>query len=81
MPPFKSAVQRAKVASIMCSCAHLARGPPCDLLCSVNGLRILPGVADNAAYGEPTCASNEMNNQMVRSDWGWEGEYYMYIQL
>ena len=47
MPPFRSAVQRAKVASIMCSY--------------------------NAAFGEPTCASDEMNNQMVRSEWGWEG--------
>ena len=27
----------------------------------------------NAAYGKPTCASDEMNNQMVRSDWGWDG--------
>ena len=27
----------------------------------------------NAAYGKPTCANNEMNNQMVRSDWGWDG--------
>lgn len=27
----------------------------------------------NAAFGEPTCASDEMNNQMVRSEWGWEG--------
>jgi beta-glucosidase-like glycosyl hydrolase len=27
----------------------------------------------NAAYGKPTCASDEMNNQMVRSDWDWDG--------
>ena len=27
----------------------------------------------NAAYGKPTCASDDMNNQMVRSDWGWDG--------
>ena len=39
MPPFKSAVQRARVAAIMCSY--------------------------NGAYGKPTCASDEMNNQMV----------------
>jgi hypothetical protein len=24
-------------------------------------------------YGKPTCASDEMNNQMVRGDWGWNG--------
>ena len=27
----------------------------------------------NAAYGKPTCASDRMNNPMVRGDWGWEG--------
>ncbi len=57
-PPFLSAVQKGKVASIMCSYNSVCLD--CD-------------AANITGTGIPSCADSELQNDMVRGEWGWDG--------
>lgn len=60
LPPFLSATQRGRVASIMCSYQSVALdGDPH----TINGT------------GIPSCANAALQNDMTRKQWGWNGFY------
>ena len=57
-PPFLSATQRGRVTSIMCSYNSVCLD--CD-----------PSIINGT--GIPSCADSELQNDMVRGEWDWDG--------